>query len=69
MSDRAVLMVLCLPFLTTCSDNGKLHMILKALDESYKNHIGFGIIRGSELVELVVRNSSRRRPSMFVRPI
>ena len=32
-------------FLTTCSDDSKPYMILKALDESYKNHIGFAIIR------------------------
>ena len=30
--------------LTTCSDDSKPYMILKALDESYKNHIGFAII-------------------------
>ena len=45
MKDGVVLTVLCLPFLTTCSDDSKPYMILKALDESYKNHIGFGIIR------------------------
>ena len=38
MHSRAVL------FLTMCSDDSKPHMILKALDESYKNHIGFAII-------------------------
>ena len=31
--------------LSTCSDDSKPYMILKALDESYKNHIGFAIIR------------------------
>ena len=36
-----------LPSLTTCSDDSKPYMILKALDESYKNHIGFAIIRAS----------------------
>ena len=36
-----------LPFLTTCSDMYKPYMILKALDESYKNHIGFIYIRAS----------------------
>ena len=36
-----------LPFLATCSDDSKPYMILKALDESYKNHIGFAIIRAS----------------------
>ena len=30
-------------FLTTCSDDSKPYMILKALDESYKNHIKFAI--------------------------
>ena len=30
---------------TTCSDDSKPYMILKALDESYTNHIGFAIIR------------------------
>jgi hypothetical protein len=35
-------------FLTTCSDDSKPYMILKALDESYKNHIGFAIIRASD---------------------
>ena len=46
MHSRAVL------FLTMCSDDSKPHMILKALDESYKNHIGFAIIRahGEEYV-------------------
>ena len=39
------LMVLRLPFLITCSDDSKPCMILKALDQSYKNHIGFAIIR------------------------
>ena len=39
------LMVACLAFLTTCSDDSKPYMILKALDESYKNHVGFVIIR------------------------
>ena len=34
-------------FLTTSSDDSKPYMILKALDESYKNHIGFTIIRSS----------------------
>ena len=27
-----------LPFLTTCSDDSKPYIILKALDESYKNN-------------------------------
>ena len=40
-------MVPSLPSLTTCSDDGKPCMILKALDESYKNHVGFAIIRAS----------------------
>ena len=44
---RAVLMVPRLSFLTACSDDSKPYMILKALDESYKNHIGFAIIRSS----------------------
>ena len=35
-------------FLTTCSDDSKPYMILKALDKSYKNHIGFAIIRASD---------------------
>ena len=34
-------------FLTTCSDDSKPYMILKALDESYKNNTGFGIMRAS----------------------
>ena len=33
------------PFLTACSDDSKPYTILKALDESYKNHVGFAIIR------------------------
>ena len=41
------LMVLRLSFLITCSDDSKPYMILKALDESYTNHIGFAIIRAS----------------------
>ena len=44
-----------LSFLITCSDESEPYMILKALDQSYKNHIGFAIIRA------MVRNSSRRR--------
>ena len=40
-------MVLRLSFLITCSDDSKPYMILKALDESYTNHIGFAIIRAS----------------------
>ena len=36
-----------LPFLTTCSDDSKPYMILKGLDEGYKNHVGFAIIRAS----------------------
>ena len=45
--DGAVLMVPRLSLLTTCSDDSKPYMILKALDESYKNHIEFAIIRAS----------------------
>ena len=37
-----------LSFLTTCSDDSKPYMILKGLDESYKNHIGFAIIGASD---------------------
>ena len=44
---RRSLVVPRLPFLNTCSDDSKPYMILKALDESYKNHIGFAIIRAS----------------------
>ena len=40
-------MVPCLLFLTICLDEDKPYMILKALDESYKNHIGFAIIQAS----------------------
>ena len=36
-----------LAFLTTCSDHSKPYMILTALDQSYKNHIGFAIIRAT----------------------
>ena len=36
-----------IPCLTSCSDDSKLYMVLKALDESYKNHIGFAIVRAS----------------------
>ena len=32
-----------LSFLITCSDESEPYMILKALDQSYKNHIGFAI--------------------------
>ena len=39
--------VLCLPSLTTCSDDGKPHMLVKALDQSYKNHVGSAVIRAS----------------------
>ena len=45
---RRSLVVPRLPFLNTCSDDSKPYMILKALDESYKNHIGFAIIRASD---------------------
>ena len=45
--DEAILVFPCLPLLTTCLDDTKPCMILKALDESYKNHIGFAIIRAS----------------------
>ena len=38
------MMVARLPFLTTCSDDSKPYMILKGLDESNKNHIGFASI-------------------------
>ena len=41
-------MVPCLSFLATCADDSKPYMIVKALDESYKNHIGFAIIRASD---------------------
>ena len=34
-------------FLTTCLDDSKPYMILKALDESYKNHVRFAIIQAS----------------------
>ena len=46
----------CLPFLTTCSDDSKPYMILKGLDEGYKNHVGFAIIRAS---------GEEQEPSMF----
>ena len=38
-------MVLCLPFLTTCSGDSKPYMILVALIKGFQNHIGFAIIR------------------------
>ena len=41
----AVLIAPRVSFLTICSDYSKPYMILKALDKSYKNHIGFAIIR------------------------
>ena len=47
MIQAVYLMVPRLSFLITCSDDSKPYMILKALDESYKNHIGFAIIRAS----------------------
>ena len=37
-----------LPFLATCSDDSKPYMILEGLDESYKNHVGFAIIRARD---------------------
>ena len=33
--------------LTTCSDDGKLYMLVNTLDQSYKNHVGFAVIRAS----------------------
>ena len=42
---RRSLVVPRLPFLNTCSDDSKPYMILKALDEDSKNHIGFAIIQ------------------------
>jgi len=42
---KQIVMVAPLPFFTTCSDDSKPYMILKGLDESYKNHVGFAIIR------------------------
>ena len=36
-----------LVFLTTCSDDNKLYMILVALIKGFQNHIGFAIIRAS----------------------
>ena len=38
------MMIALLPFLTNCSDDSKPYMILKGLDESSKNHIGFASI-------------------------
>ena len=43
--DRAMVGRRRLLFLTTCSNASKPYMILKALDKSYKNHIGFGTIQ------------------------
>ena len=34
-------------FLTTCSDDSKLYMIIVALIKGFQNHIGFAIIRAS----------------------
>ena len=42
---RALLVVPHLSVLTTCSDDRKPYVILKALDESYTNHVEFAIIR------------------------
>ena len=42
---RRSLVVPRLPFLNTCSNDSKPYMILKALDDDAKNHIGFAIIR------------------------
>ena len=50
--------------LTTCSDDSKPYMILKALDKSYKNHIEFAIIRASG-EELQPPTSSRVRATVF----
>ena len=44
---RAIFSLLVLSFFTTCLDYSKPYMILKALDESYKTHIGFAISRAS----------------------
>ena len=56
-------MVPRLSFLTTSPDDSKPYMILKALDESYKNHIGFVIIRasGEEHVAVDVQSCARHR--------
>ena len=48
MIQAVYLMVPRLSFLITCSDDSKPYMILKALDESYTNRIGFAIIRASD---------------------
>ena len=39
---RQATVVAPLPFFTTCSDDSKpnQYVILKGLDESYKNHVG-----------------------------
>ena len=63
---KRVVVVAPLSLLTTCSDDSKPYMILKGRDRimratSDKNH------EGLLLSEQVVRNSSRRRPAMFVR--
>ena len=39
-----VVVVAPLPVLATCSDDSKPYMVLKGLDESYKNHVGSAII-------------------------
>ena len=44
---RRSLVVPRLPFLTICSDDSEPYVILKALDESYRNHIGLANIRAS----------------------
>ena len=60
--------------LTTCSDDSKPYMILKGLDQSYTNHIGFAIIRASgeeqnpstsSRVRATVLNSGPERVNCF----
>ena len=59
--NNALVTVSCLPFLTSCSDDSKPYMILKAFDESYKNHIGFATIRASDEEQQPPMSSHVRR--------
>ena len=58
---RALLVVPILSVLTTCSDDRKPYVILKALDESYTNHVEFATGRSASSV--VLAQSRLRVPS------
>ena len=49
--------------LTMCLGDGKPYMILKALDESYRNHIGFAIIRARGEAHWLSLNDATAGPS------